>query len=112
MEGARPRQGIRNPGPADAIAQGAVRRDQPGAREICLRAGWTGERQASAAAGRMHRRHQEGGARSDGACRPDQLVASSDKAVPLAKKPELGRTVVAQNRKARFNYFIEETFEA
>jgi SsrA-binding protein len=30
----------------------------------------------------------------------------------LAKKPELGRTVVAQNRKARHNYFIEETFEA
>ena len=30
----------------------------------------------------------------------------------MAKKPELGRTVVAQNRKARFNYFIEETFEA
>jgi SsrA-binding protein len=30
----------------------------------------------------------------------------------LAKKPDLDRTVVAQNRKARFNYFIEETFEA
>jgi SsrA-binding protein len=30
----------------------------------------------------------------------------------LAKKPELDRTVVAQNRKARFDYFIEETFEA
>ena len=30
----------------------------------------------------------------------------------MAKKPELGRTVVAQNRKARHNYFIEETFEA
>jgi SsrA-binding protein len=30
----------------------------------------------------------------------------------LAKKPELDREVVAQNRKARFNYFIEETFEA
>jgi SsrA-binding protein len=30
----------------------------------------------------------------------------------VAKKPELGRTVVAQNRKARFNYFIEETLEA
>jgi len=30
----------------------------------------------------------------------------------LAKKPELGRTVVAQNRKARHNYFIEETMEA
>jgi SsrA-binding protein len=30
----------------------------------------------------------------------------------LAKKTELGRTVVAQNRKARHNYFIEETFEA
>ena len=30
----------------------------------------------------------------------------------MAKKPELDRTVVAQNRKARFNYFIEETFEA
>jgi SsrA-binding protein len=30
----------------------------------------------------------------------------------LAKKPELDRTVVAQNRKARHNYFIEETFEA
>jgi SsrA-binding protein len=30
----------------------------------------------------------------------------------LAKKPDLGRTVVAQNRKARHNYFIEETFEA
>lgn len=30
----------------------------------------------------------------------------------MAKKPELGRTVVAQNRKARYNYFIEETFEA
>ena len=34
------------------------------------------------------------------------------KGVPLAKKPDLGRTVVAQNRKARHNYFIEETFEA
>jgi SsrA-binding protein len=30
----------------------------------------------------------------------------------LAKKPELGHTVVAQNRKARHNYFIEETMEA
>jgi SsrA-binding protein len=30
----------------------------------------------------------------------------------LAKKPELDRTVVAQNRKARHNYFIEETMEA
>jgi len=30
----------------------------------------------------------------------------------LAKKAELVRTVVAQNRKARHNYFIEETFEA
>ena len=30
----------------------------------------------------------------------------------MAKKPELGRTVVAQNRRARHNYFIEETFEA
>jgi SsrA-binding protein len=30
----------------------------------------------------------------------------------LAKKPDLGQTVVAQNRKARHNYFIEETFEA
>jgi len=30
----------------------------------------------------------------------------------LAKAPDLGRTVVAQNRKARHNYFIEETFEA
>jgi SsrA-binding protein len=30
----------------------------------------------------------------------------------LAKKPEPGRTVVAQNRKARYNYSIEETFEA
>jgi SsrA-binding protein len=30
----------------------------------------------------------------------------------LAKKPDLGRNVVAQNRKARHNYFIEETFEA
>jgi SsrA-binding protein len=30
----------------------------------------------------------------------------------VAKKPELGRTVVAQNRKARHNYFIEETMEA
>ncbi len=30
----------------------------------------------------------------------------------MAKKPELDRTVVAQNRKARFDYFIEETFEA
>jgi SsrA-binding protein len=30
----------------------------------------------------------------------------------LAKKPELDREVVAQNRKARFDYFIEETFEA
>ena len=30
----------------------------------------------------------------------------------MAKKPESGHTVVAQNRKARHNYFIEETFEA
>jgi len=30
----------------------------------------------------------------------------------LAKKPEPGQTIVAQNRKARHNYFIEETFEA
>ena len=30
----------------------------------------------------------------------------------MAKKPELDRNVVAQNRKARFDYFIEETFEA
>jgi SsrA-binding protein len=30
----------------------------------------------------------------------------------LAKNPDLGRTVVAQNRKARHNYFIEETMEA
>jgi SsrA-binding protein len=30
----------------------------------------------------------------------------------LAKKPDLDRTVVAQNRKARHNYFIEDTFEA
>jgi SsrA-binding protein len=30
----------------------------------------------------------------------------------LAKKPDLDRKVVAQNRKARFDYFIEETFEA
>jgi SsrA-binding protein len=30
----------------------------------------------------------------------------------LAKKEELSRTVVAQNRKARHNYFIEEVFEA
>jgi SsrA-binding protein len=30
----------------------------------------------------------------------------------LAKKPDLDRKVVAQNRKARHNYFIEETMEA
>ena len=30
----------------------------------------------------------------------------------MAKPTELGRKVVAQNRKARHNYFIEETFEA
>lgn len=30
----------------------------------------------------------------------------------MANKRELDRTVVAQNRKARHNYFIEETFEA
>ncbi|MPZ34730.1 MAG: SsrA-binding protein SmpB [Rhodospirillales bacterium] len=30
----------------------------------------------------------------------------------MAKKPDLDRTVVAQNRKARHNYFIEEVFEA
>ena len=30
----------------------------------------------------------------------------------MAKKPELDRTIVAQNRKARHNYFIEDTFEA
>jgi SsrA-binding protein len=30
----------------------------------------------------------------------------------LAKKAELERTVVAQHRTARHNYFIEETFEA
>ena len=30
----------------------------------------------------------------------------------MAKTQDLGRTVVAQNRKARHNYFIEETFEA
>ena len=30
----------------------------------------------------------------------------------MAKKPDLGHTVVAQNRKARHNYFIEETMEA
>ena len=30
----------------------------------------------------------------------------------MAKKEELGRIVVAQNRKARHNYFIEETMEA
>jgi SsrA-binding protein len=30
----------------------------------------------------------------------------------LAKKPDLDRKVVAQNRKARHNYFIEEVFEA
>ena len=30
----------------------------------------------------------------------------------MAKALDLGRTVVAQNRKARHNYFIEETFEA
>ena len=30
----------------------------------------------------------------------------------MAKKPELGHTVVAQNRKVRHNYFIEETMEA
>jgi SsrA-binding protein len=30
----------------------------------------------------------------------------------LASKPDLGRKVVAQNRRARHNYFIEETFEA
>ncbi len=30
----------------------------------------------------------------------------------MAKKPDLDQKVVAQNRKARHNYFIEETFEA
>ena len=30
----------------------------------------------------------------------------------MAKKPDLDHKVVAQNRKARHNYFIEETFEA
>ncbi len=30
----------------------------------------------------------------------------------MAKKPDLGRVVVAQTRKARHNYFIDETFEA
>ena len=30
----------------------------------------------------------------------------------MAKKAEPGHTVVAQNRKARHDYFIEETFEA
>ena len=30
----------------------------------------------------------------------------------MAKPTEMDRTVVAQNRKARHNYFIEETFEA
>lgn len=30
----------------------------------------------------------------------------------MAKGPDLGRTVVSQNRRARHNYFIDETFEA
>ena len=38
LEEARPRQGVRDPGPADAAAQGAVRRDQPRAGEIRRRA--------------------------------------------------------------------------
>src|ERR1700722_2361550 len=90
----------------------------------------------------MHRRHQEAGARRDGPCGTDQLApcrpersegphgvsagtplairheilrfAQDDglKDTAVAKKPDLDRTVVAQNRKARHNYFIEETFEA
>ena len=39
-------------------------------------------------------------------------ASSTRQEYPLAKKPELDREVVAQNRKARFDYFIEETFEA
>ncbi len=30
----------------------------------------------------------------------------------MAKKPEITKNVVAQNRRARFDYFIEETMEA
>lgn len=30
----------------------------------------------------------------------------------MSKKPASGRVIIAQNRKARFNYFIKETFEA
>src|SRR5258708_8343684 len=59
----------------------------------------------------MHRCHQEAGARRHGPCRADQLRTAS-RTTSLAKEPDLGRTVVAQNRKARHNYFIEETFEA
>ena len=105
------------------------------------------ERRDAPADGADHREQQEGRARGDGPCGPDQLGSSSQKRVipseardlsrcrskvlaalgmtpvagridvdtrrlQLAKKPDLDRTVVAQNRKARHNYFIEETFEA
>ena len=49
----------------------------PGAGEVRRRADRPVQRQAAPAAGRMHRRHQEAGARRHGPCGPDQLVTSS-----------------------------------
>ena len=71
-------RGAEAAGQADAAAHGAVRRDQSGARQVRPLGAWQVRRERAPADGAALRQDQCRGARGDGACRPDQLSASSD----------------------------------
>src|SRR5215468_633664 len=84
---------------ADPTARCAVRRDQPGAGKICSLAARSLHRGGSPAALGNHARDAAKGAAGDAWCRPAELMRAADR-------------YVAQNRRARHDYLIEDTIEA
>ena len=73
LEGARPREGARDQGPADAAARGAVRRDQPGPVKYAAELLGPCSAEMRLPLADIAEATQEAGARGHGRCRPDQL---------------------------------------
>ena len=106
LHAGRFRDGARAAGPADAAARRAVLRGEPGARRN-TRASLLGHVRATKCACRSW--PLSAGARETRA-RGDDRGQAAERL--MAKKKDDGSKVVADNRKARYNYFIDDTLEA
>ena len=95
----RSRDGARNQSAPDPAARCAVRRNQPGPGQICRLAARPLHRRSAPAALGDHARDAGEGAAGDAGRRPPQLMRAADR-------------YVAQNRRARHDYLIEDTLEA